>query len=89
MPGNTEDNKNRSKNSYGRMVSVSSLGINLVVSTAVGLAIGIYLDKFFKTSFHYFTLIFLVIGIVAGFWQLIKEIMAESSDVSKHKKNNP
>ncbi|OGS18646.1 MAG: hypothetical protein A3J83_07870 [Elusimicrobia bacterium RIFOXYA2_FULL_40_6] len=73
------------KPSYVRLFNVSSLGINLVVSTAVGLVIGVYLDKYFNT--RYFTVIFLILGIVSGFWQIIKDIL-KLSDVSKHKENN-
>ena len=38
----------------------------MVLATLVGLAMGYYLDKWLETS-PWFTLIFLVIGIIAGF----------------------
>jgi len=47
------------------------VGIHLVVSTFVGLAIGYGLDKLFGTS-PYLTVIFLIIGIIAGFRELIR-----------------
>jgi ATP synthase protein I len=37
-----------------------------VLSTVIGLAIGIWLDRVFKTG-PWLTLVFLVLGIVAGF----------------------
>ena len=54
---------------------MSSLGISMVVATFSGLYIGIYLDKVFSTNV-WFTIIFLIIGIIAGFrniYTLIKK----------------
>lgn len=71
------------------MFFTSAFGINIVVSTAIGLAIGLYLDKFFHTGGHYLTVIFLILGIFAGFWQIIKEIIRLKRDnVPKYKKDN-
>lgn len=47
----------------------ASAGITMVVSTFVGLAIGIYLDRFFDTK-PWLMLIFLLFGIVSGFKSL-------------------
>jgi ATP synthase protein I len=44
----------------------STVGLTLVLSTVIGLAIGIWLDKVFNTG-PWLTLVFLVVGIVAGF----------------------
>ncbi len=50
----------------------STVGINFVVSTFVGFAIGYWLlDKFFNT-FPWFTIIFLILGIAAAFKHLFK-----------------
>jgi ATP synthase protein I len=38
----------------------------MVLATFIGLAIGIYLDRYLSTS-PIFTIIFMVLGIVAGF----------------------
>lgn len=46
---------------------VGSVGIILVTSTFVGMAIGYFLDKWLKTT-PVLTIIFLVLGIIAGFW---------------------
>lgn len=54
-----------------QLVEASSVGIHLVVSTFVGLAIGYGLDKLLGTS-PYLTFIFLIIGIIAGFRELIR-----------------
>jgi len=45
---------------------VSSMGISMVLALVIGIAIGYYLDRWFETSPVFF-LIFMVLGIVAGF----------------------
>ena len=50
-----------------RLVGLAStIGLTLVLSTVIGLAIGIWLDKVFNTG-PWLTLVFLVLGIAAGF----------------------
>ena len=49
-----------------RLVWLSSVGISMVVATFIGLYIGVYLDNVFSTR-PWFTIIFLIIGIAAGF----------------------
>ena len=44
----------------------SSLGFSVALSIFIGLAVGVYLDRRFETS-PWCTLIFLVLGIIAGF----------------------
>jgi ATP synthase protein I len=56
---------------FRQLIEASSVGIHLVVSTFIGLAIGYWLDKLFGTS-PYLTVIFLIIGIIAGFRELIR-----------------
>ncbi len=45
---------------------LSSVGITMVAATFIGLAMGYYLDKWLGTE-PWLTLIFLLLGIVAGF----------------------
>ena len=52
---------------------VSLIGIEMVVSTFVGLAIGLFLDKKFGTE-PIFTILFLIVGIIAGFRNVFREI---------------
>ena len=59
------------KSIFGQLLDASSVGINLVASTFVGLAMGYGLDKLFGTS-PYLMVIFLVLGIIAGFRNLMK-----------------
>ena len=54
----------------------SSVGLAMVLATVIGLAVGYYLDKWLGTS-PWLTLIFLLLGIVAGFrnlYVLVKKI---------------
>ena len=44
----------------------------------VGYGIGYYLDKLFGTSFLY--LVFLLLGIAAGFVEMIRELLREPRD---------
>ena len=45
---------------------LSSVGISMVASTFIGLAMGYYLDRWLGTS-PWLTLVFLGIGIISGF----------------------
>ena len=45
---------------------VSTMGISMVLAIVIAIAIGYYLDKWFQTSPVFF-LIFMVLGIIAGF----------------------
>ncbi|MEW6266450.1 MAG: AtpZ/AtpI family protein [Thermodesulfobacteriota bacterium] len=44
----------------------STMGLSLVLATVIGLAAGYYLDKLFGTK-PWLTMIFLILGIIAGF----------------------
>lgn len=58
--------KRETKRSLRELAYYSSLGFSVALSIFIGLAVGIYLDRRFATS-PWCTLIFLVIGIIAGF----------------------
>lgn len=65
---------------------LSGLGISMVASTIIGLAIGFYLDRWLGSN-PWMTLIFLGIGIIAGFRNVyiltdreLKRQQAESSN---------
>ena len=53
--------------------TAASLGITMVACTAVGLAIGLFLDKHLKTG-SVLTIIFFALGIAAGIKQVVKEL---------------
>ena len=56
---------------FRQLWEASTVGLNLVLSTFVGLAIGYGLDRFFHSA-PWLTIIFLVLGIVTGFRELIR-----------------
>ncbi len=63
-----------------------SVGLNLVVSTFVGLAIGYGLDRFFSTN-PWLTIIFLILGIVSGFRDLYRFAQRQDNGSDSPKKN--
>ena len=58
--------KKETKRSLRELAYYSSLGFSVALSIFIGLAVGIYLDRRFETS-PWCTLVFLVLGIIAGF----------------------
>ena len=61
------------QNLKSNILAASSIGIMLVAATAIGFASGFFLDKLLGTS-PYLTLILFFLGIIAGFWSVIKEV---------------
>ncbi|MBV8732055.1 MAG: AtpZ/AtpI family protein [Acidobacteriia bacterium] len=55
-----------------------SLAAMLPTSMAVGYFIGLFLDRAFGTHFLY--LVFLLLGIVSGMLQLLRQVMRDSRD---------
>ena len=51
---------------YKSLGFLSSVGISLVASILIGLAMGVYLDRWLDTG-PLFTLIMLLIGVISGF----------------------
>ncbi len=67
---------------FRQFLQASTVGLTLVFSTFIGLAIGLLLDKLFKTS-PWLTIIFLILGIVSGFRDLLR--MARKQDERSYK----
>ena len=61
----------------------SSMGISMVLATVMGLALGYWLDGLFNTR-PWLTLIFLGVGIVAGFRNLYIIGKRATKDNDKH-----
>jgi F0F1-type ATP synthase assembly protein I len=68
----------RKRTAATRYAEYSGLALLLPVSTFVGLEIGKYLDRVFGTSWMQVT--FLILGSVAGFVALIRQIIRDSND---------
>lgn len=76
-----KESSDKEKNG-GNLIMAASLGINLVLSSAVGLLIGLYLDKWLSTG-PVFLLIFFALGIFAGFRQFFIEIRRLNKNENK------
>ncbi len=61
------------KNLIRQLGKLSIIGIEMVVATFVGLAIGLYLDGKLGTK-PWLTILFLIFGIAAGFRNVFREI---------------
>ena len=80
--------KKPEKSLLGHLIDASSVGIQLVVSTFAGLAIGYGLDRLFGTS-PWLTFIFLIIGIISGFRELLRVARkVDKSDNDGHSKGS-
>jgi ATP synthase protein I len=66
------------KSVWAQVGRYTQLAFVLPSCVLAGYAIGYYLDKFFDTSFLY--IVFLLIGIAAGFLELIREVQKDQID---------
>ncbi len=69
--------KEEEKNLLKTIATLSTLGLTMVFATMIGLAIGVYLDKKLNTS-PWLTIIFLLIGIIAGFKSIIQTAIKQA-----------
>lgn len=58
---------------WRQLARLSSIGIALVAATAIGLAIGVGLDRWLSTG-PWLTLLFTLFGIAAGFLNLFRDV---------------
>lgn len=58
---------------WRQLAGLSSLGITLAASIAIGAGIGILLDRWLLTS-PWFTILFFLFGVAAGFMNLLKDL---------------
>jgi ATP synthase protein I len=56
-----------------QLTRLSTIGITLVAATAIGLAIGYWLDRWIGTS-PWLTMVFTLFGIAAGFLNLFRDL---------------
>jgi ATP synthase protein I len=67
------------KKKYRKMIYLSSLGLMLPSSIVVGMLIGWFLDKIFKT-FPWLFLIFTLFGIASGFYNILRGLSKFEDD---------
>lgn len=78
------------KSLFKQLLEASTVGLNLVLATFIGLAMGYGLDKLMDKWFGihtspWLTIIFLILGIVAGFRELLR--IARKSDSGNNKED--
>jgi F0F1-type ATP synthase assembly protein I len=67
-------------------LQVSTIGLTLVFATVIGFGIGLGLDHLFHTGFDknlqvgWFTILFTLLGIIAGFREMIRTVIRLSDD---------
>ena len=66
------------KNPWAMAGRYTQLAMTMPACVVAGYAIGYYLDKAFGTTYLY--LVFLIIGIVGGFIELIREVQKDQFD---------
>ncbi len=76
------------KSLFKQLLEASTVGLNLVLATAVGLAMGYgidyAMDKWFGLHTRpWFTIIFLIIGIISGFRDLFMIARRSSNESDK------
>ncbi len=82
--------KEENKSLLKTIAELSTLGLTMVFATFIGLAIGLYLDSKLNTS-PWLTILFLLIGIAAGFYKVIQVVIREARKKENNgtKKNAP
>jgi F0F1-type ATP synthase assembly protein I len=68
---------------WGNLLSVSSMGIMLVMLMAMGLIIGHYLDKWLSCE-PVCTLVFFGIGTAGGIRQIVRDLRRINAEENKH-----
>lgn len=83
--------KEKNKEYLDLVFDAGTIGIQLVVSTFIGLAMGYYLDKWLGTD-PWLLITFLILGIVAGFKNVYHETKkitaAEKKKSDEHKRDS-
>ena len=67
---------------YKRLLWASSVGLNLVIATFVGLGIGWLIDTklFSGRTYPWFTIFFLLAGIASGFLEIVRTAKKEINE---------
>ncbi len=71
------DDKREKAKELVRMANLSSIGIALILCTLIGYGMGYFIDKHFHTK-PFCTIIFLILGICAGFLNAYRTITKDS-----------
>jgi ATP synthase protein I len=66
----------------GAIGQLASIGISIVVATFIGFGLGYFIDTYFGTR-PVFMIIFLLLGVAAGFVGALRTINSTEKDVKK------
>jgi len=72
-------NNPKDDNGWGQMANYAQLAIMLPAATIVGWLIGAALDHWLHTTWLY--IVGLLVGIIAGFVELIRAVMKDSKNI--------
>ena len=73
------------KETFVSLLGYSTLGIEMGVSLAIGIAMGYFLDIYFKTK-PLLTIIFMIFGIIAGMRRVYQIWKKMEKDETEHDK---
>ena len=77
MPADGDDTSTDKKNMWVQLANYSQLAFIFPAATMVGWLIGVGLDRWLHTTWLY--LVGLILGIIAGFVELIRTAMKDSA----------
>jgi F0F1-type ATP synthase assembly protein I len=80
---NQDKEKDKEQVPWALVGEYTTLAVLLPVSTAVGYMVGTLLDRWLRTNFFY--IIFLILGIVSGFIQLLRQFQKDDKEQNNSK----
>jgi len=84
-----KERNNSGPSAFKGFYDLTSIGIHLVVSTFVGGGIGYFLDKRVFDTFPWLSIIFLILGIVAGFKKIFEMARASGKAMDEDGSSGP
>jgi len=83
------EGNDKDKTAYAALFELSSIGIFLVVATFIGGGIGYFLDTRVFDTFPWLSIVFLILGIVAGFRKIFQMAKSVSNNENGTGSNRP
>ena len=59
------------KTALGKVITYSSIGVQIGLTVAIGIIAGVYLDRWLKTG-PWLTILGLLVGVISGFTRLFQ-----------------
>jgi len=89
-PGNGQGRPGGGARWLRASLQASTIGITLIVASFIGFGFGLLLDRLFHTGFNqgrgvgWLTLLFSVLGVIAGFREMIRTVIRISEDEDRN-----